>query len=120
MGLDCYFFSSKRNNTLGDFDVKKHNELREVDYYRKFYGLQDYMNNLLDKKGYDGDFNGALVRLTVDDLHELLLVANDLTSKEEYSGIFDFEEDRIRLYQTIAKCFNEVDRGNMIYYTGNW
>lgn len=120
MGLDAYIFSTSKKNAKGNFDVKNQDELEELVYWRKFWGLHNWMLCLANRKGLDEDFNGVFLRLTRADIKKLNDCAVDLTAEDSYDGICLREDAREYLFRTIAKCYNELEHGRELYYYGDY
>ena len=72
MGLDQYAYKVKNLDSLKDLEFSKDAMVdSDFDYWRKFYGLQNWMENLYWEKGGTDVFNCTPVRLTLQDLDRL-------------------------------------------------
>jgi hypothetical protein len=117
MGLDAYFYSEA--NTLTD-DQKKFYSPIEIQYFRRFQTLQDWMHRLHLKKGGSVDpvhgYNGINTYLTLDDLDALDAALDDLSD--------DLDEwwpmHAMSLKKTIIHLRVHISRGMNVWYTSSW
>lgn len=117
MGLDAYFYSEA--NTLTD-DQKKFYAPIEVQYFRRFQTLHDWMHRLHLKKGGSVDpqygYNGIDTYLTLDDLDAMKSALDDLVDDiDEWS-----EMHIMSLEKTIVHLRIHISRGMNVWYTSSW
>jgi hypothetical protein len=97
----------------------------ELYYWRKFNALHGWMHELYTRKGgTDPDFNCNTVRVTLDDLEELMMTAEkgrlkptqgfffgaDHIDPEEIKSVFDFA----------YKAKEEIAAGKAVFYDSWW
>lgn len=125
MGLDQFALIAKNIDGLTDFKFPD-NAIKDMDfdYWRKFYGLQIWMENLYrEKGGSEVMFNCTPIRLTMQDLERL-----DRDSDED-----EFYEDRIfetleeekadkvsHLKRFIKNAKKAIAEGYAVYYDSWW
>lgn len=123
MGLDQYAYRTKNVKKLTDVGYPESDGLDEFDYWRKFYGLQDWMENLYHEKGGKGDFNCVPMRLTLQDLDRL---ERDMQEDEFYEDRFyeKLEDEKKRevehLKDFIQTARASIAEGYEVYYDSWW
>ena len=119
MGLDQYAYKITKIG-LTDFSYP---EREEFDYWRKFYGLQNWMENLYHEKGGKKEFNCVPVRLTLQDIERL---ERDMQEDEFYEDRFyeSLEEEKKHefehLKEFIENAKNVLATGYAVYYDSWW
>ena len=134
MGLDQYAIRVKRENIINDFEFKKGELLSETNtdtlgndfgfyYWRNFRSLNFWAIFLYCKKGGEGEFNCAYVRLDTDDLDALTILAQE----DDFYIVGDFfcvNEERTQGYKSlmefIKKAKTAIQEGDAIYYSNCW
>ena len=114
MGLDQYGYSREPRDPV---------EYKTT--WRKFYPLQNFMENLFKEKGYDGTFNCQELELNLEDIKELKKkILNKKLLEEE--GNWDCKEDKwveIDLDNTLEFCewaLGEIENKRLVYYDCWW
>lgn len=124
MGLDQYAYKVANVKSLTDLTFPEGAMVdRDFDYWRKFYGLQNWMEDLYHEKGGREEFNCMPVRLTLQDLDRL---ERDMQKD-------DFYEDRIgdtleeekkhtveHLEEFIKNAREALAEGYAVYYDSWW
>lgn len=96
----------------------------EIWYWRKHPNLHGWMENMYQRKGGTGEFNGVPVKLTECDLMRLEKEINERTLPNT-SGFFfgessdddDAVEQDLRF---VAEARMQLSLGNMVYYNSSW
>jgi len=128
MGLDMYAYAIKAEelkDSAQQTDLETSNDApEEIAYWRKHGALHNWFNELYNSKGgTDPDFNTSDVRVELEDLDqlEMQVTMNQLV----WVGGFFFGEDASEEYKSddlafIAKAREEINAGNVVYYTSWW
>lgn len=126
MGLDMYAFAVHPNNAKGDFEISDEAPKEEFQYWRKHNALYSWMENLYRAKGGTAeDFNCIPLRLTVDDLQNLIEDAkvHNLQSASGFfwGGPYDYNEEIANQDIEFAhKALAKIDQGFAVYYDSWW
>ena len=125
MGLDQYAYKVKRVRRLTDFGYPKNAVAdKDFDYWRKFYGLQIWMENLYREKGGKKiNFNCVPLRLTLQDLERLDRDSNeDDFYKDHYCETLEeekeYEGEHLKAFIQNAK--QALFEGYAVYYNSWW
>ena len=116
MGLDMYLYARHPENPEG---------MREIGYWRKHHDLHGYMEKLYRKKGGNAlDFNGILMQLTAQDLHDIAGVVKN-RSLPPTTGFFfgnnpPNDESAKRDLLQIETALLEIKAGNEVFYDSSW
>ena len=124
MGLDQYAFKVKKVKKLTNFNFPQKAIVDgNFGYWRKFYGLQVWMENLYREKGGKKIFNCVPLRLTEQDLDRLDRDSDEddfyaerylETLKEEK----EYEVSRLKVFIKDAK--QAINEGYAVYYDSWW
>lgn len=124
MGLDQYAYKVANVKSLTDLAFPKGAMVdKDFDYWRKFYGLQNWMENLYHEKGGTEDFNCTPVRLTLQDLDRL---ERDMQKDDFYEDrIWDTLEEEKKytvehLEEFIKNAREALAEGYAVYYDSWW
>lgn len=126
MGLDMYAFSVNAADAVNDFEFKDNETRDEFQYWRKHNALHGWMEALYRRKGGDApSFNCVYVRLTTEDLLELIKVIQNkaLTPAAGFffGGSHYYDDDyAAHDIQFAHKAMAEISLGNAVYYTSWW
>ena len=125
MGLDQYAYKVKRVRRLTDFEYPKNALVdKDFDYWRKFYGLQNWMENLYREKGGNKCiFNCVPLRLTEQDLDRLERDSKeDVFYSERYCETLvkekEYEGEHLKAFIQNAK--QALFEGYAVYYNSWW
>ena len=131
MGLDMYAYRVANPETpspihlITEADYKPFEgaDVEEIFYWRKHPNLQGWMERLYYKKGGKADtFNTVNLVLTMDDLLNLEKDINE-GNLPYTSGFFFGEsslENRDSDLEFIERAKQEINDGNVVYYTSWW
>ena len=116
MGLDASLYRVPKSDALGPLEAKD-KEYQEIAYWRKFWGLQYWMERLYRKKGGEQVFDEKFLQLTAEDLDQL--------KKDRRNEFFDFsdaffDEDVKELPKVIAQAKQVLKSGDCVYYWSSW
>ena len=124
MGLDQYAYKVKRVKGLKDFSFPKSALVdKEFDYWRKFYGLQAWMEQLYYEKGGKGVFNCVPLKLTEQDLERL---ERDCEEDDFYQDHYCETVEEEKEYECgylknfIKKAQGAIAKGYAVYYSSWW
>ena len=125
MGLDQYAYKIKKVVGLTDFDYSKGTVIdRDFDYWRKFYGLQVWAENLYREKGGNKiHFNCVPLRLTEQDLDRL---DRDMEEDEFYEERYletigeEKQYEYRHLKDFIKNAKQALADGYAVYYDSWW
>jgi hypothetical protein len=126
MGLDMYAFSVNAADAVDDFEYKDDSTREEMHYWRKHNALHAWMEALYRRKGGDAPtFNCVYVRLTLEDLLELI---KDIQNKALiptagffFGSLHYYDDDYASSDIEFAhKAIAEISLGNAVYYTSWW
>lgn len=133
MGLDQYAYRVKAKNVIDDFNFHKGDRLAyggdtlgndlDFDYWRKFYPLDRWAEEVYDRKGGKDVFNCSYVRLERGDLDEL----EKLAQKDEFyeDDYFESTEEAKEwqydhMMQFIKNAREAMNDGDAVYYSNWW
>ena len=125
MGLDQFAYEAKKSKALSNFNCPKKFIVNfDFDYWRKFYGLQNWMENLYrEKGGTEKVFNCIPLRLTEQDLERL---DRDSDSDEFYEDRYfqtleeEKEHEVEHLKDFIKNAKQAITEGYVVYYDSWW
>ena len=125
MGLDQFAYKVKKAKRLNNFSCPDKIIVdRYFDYWRKFYGLQNWMENLYrEKGGKKSMFNCVPLRLTEQDLERL---ERDCEEDDFYEERFcetlaeEKEHEIVHLKEFIKKSKDAMSEGYAVYYDSWW
>ena len=114
MGLDGYLIKVKKELVIDDFTISKKDDSSDdedengiddnistdICYWRKNYEVQEWMMNLYHKKGGKKEFNCEYIRITEEDLDNL--VEYEKNNKDFNIIGLQFHPEK---YKTSAKAF---------------
>jgi len=127
MGLDMYAYAVNKsklaNNDQVDILLDRNDTLFK--YWRKFYALHDWMQNLYIYKGGSKEFNCTTVRLMPSDLLKLQEAVEDRSLVPTSSFFFDaaealVDEDYKSVTDFITKARDAIKKGNAVVYDSWW
>ena len=130
MGLDMYAYVSAKPGARDEYYEEKYEkgnsnivEPRELAYWRKHPNLHGWMENLWQRKGGEGIFNGVELELTWEDLMELEydIVHKALPSTQ---GFF-FGDDSDAYYKKQDQEFIKEAKADLlcglkVFYNSSW
>lgn len=123
MGLDMFAYKVPKKFALSDLRIDKeffenYKGDDEFMYWRKHWDLHKWMENLYYAKGGKGEFNCAVVRLTLDDLTSLrkTIAENRLSNGGFDLGWYTKRDD----LAFIDKAIQAIEDGYEIYYDSWW
>ena len=115
MGLDASLYSAPKEYENVSFinpkDSFSDSEFEELHYWRKFWGLQYWMERLYQKKGGTEEFNCVYLQLTKDDLNQL-----KKNCKNFCIDSCMFPDDIKNLRLVIDKAIKIIDNGKCVFY----
>lgn len=125
MGLDQFAYRAKKSNSLSDFNCPKKTIIDyDFDYWRKFYGLQIWMENLYREKGGKEEvFNCTPIRITEQDLDRLDRDSDeDSFYEERYLPTLEEEKEHEvgHLKSFIKNAKKAIAEGYAVYYDSWW
>jgi hypothetical protein len=126
MGLDMYAHSVSCADVIDDFSFKEQEDIDKFQYWRKHNALHAWMEALYRRKGGTKDsFNCVYVRLTTEDLLQLIedAKAKNLTPTAGYffGSLQDYDEECAQADIAFAnKALAEISDGNAVYYFSWW
>lgn len=123
MGLDQYAYIVPDNGNLPDTDHNSEGQpMPFIGQWRKHPNLQGWMENLYRSKGGNAeDFNCVTVRLTEEDLRQLLKdIENNALPHTE--GFFFGVSDRLKDRDTVEFALRGLTaiRAKYAVYYGSW
>lgn len=117
MGLDAYFYSEA--DTLTENQKNFYSPI-EIQYFRRFQTLQDWMHELHLKKGGVVDpingYNGIKTYLTLDDLDAL---ESEIDHLRDDMGEW-VEMHITSLQKAIAQLRHHINNGMSVWYDSWW
>ena len=126
MGLDMYAFAVHPGNAKGAFEISDEAPKEEFQYWRKHNALHSWMQRLYRAKGGSAeDFNCVPLRLTKEDLHNLIAdaKAHKLQSATGFfwGGSYDYDDEIANQDIEFAhKALAKIDQGFAVYYDSWW
>lgn len=127
MGLDMYAFSMSNRAVIDDFSFDQEFKTQEIAYWRKHNALHGWMEALYRQKGGNAkEFNCIPLRLTKEDMEQLILDINADTIKPTAGFFFGSTEDyydsdmRERDIRFANQVMSEIDNGRAVYYDSWW
>lgn len=133
MGLDQYAYRVKKQNVIDNLNFYEGDRLEfgpdtlgndlDFDYWRKFYPLDRWAEEVYDRKGGKDVFNCSNVRLDLKDLDELEKLAQEdefydddyFTSPQE-GREWHYEH----LMRFIKNAREAINSGDAVYYSNWW
>lgn len=129
MGLDMYAYTVEQDK-VGEHEVsdtlpfgfKFEEQADDISfaYWRKFYHLHDFMNDIYYDKGGEKEFNCEFVRLDLRDLDAIVELLDD----KEYG--FYLSDDEISdehvkyTYEFINRAKEAINQGKSVWYSSWW
>lgn len=136
MGLDAYAYRAKRagqraefydgaafNPETKDFENSEVEKPVEISYWRKHPGLHDFMKAIWHDDGYEGDFNGDELDITLDVLYDLELAVKS-RSLRATPGFFFGTDSSEYYYDADLKFIKDartaIAEGDLVFYNSSW
>lgn len=117
MGLDSYVYKIGKNARLPDFGEVTILE-EEFRYWRKFYDLENWMENLYHEKGGKEEFNCMPLRLVTRDLDRL---EHDIQEDEFWKVSKGKDVQFFKSLKTfIQEARDFITENYAIYYYSSW
>lgn len=127
MGLDMYAFSMSNRAVIDDFSFDREFKKQEIAYWRKHNALHGWMEALYRQKGGNDDsFNCIPLRLTKEDMEQLILDIKENKIKPTEGFFFGSTEDyydadiREQDIRFANQVMSEIDGGRAVYYDSWW
>lgn len=127
MGLDCFYYTTNKNNVDCAYELSANEyeelhskgELKDFRYYRKFYSLNDWMTSLYFNKyeSANDDFN--IGKYLILDMAEITSLKHYLENEVNFFEEITNEEREI-ISRFIEDAVEEITNGNVIIYTCWW
>ena len=130
MGLDQYAYLVREedlNDEIVDLQdcIKDKIIVRDFDYWRMFYALEDYMSNMYFLRGGKSNpFNCVYMKFLTEDLTYLEEEAKKAVLLQ--IGYFADHYDGLDIYvvtdllKFVSKARSEMEKGNAVIYSSWW
>lgn len=122
MGLDQYAYVATKSLAEGRVDT----EQRDLAYWRKHGGLQDWMEELWTEKGKPGkkvnDFNDIEFELTWEDIDELeqAILNKSLSEDSQWFGSVNPDRFLEKDLEFVKAARTELFMGLRVFYYPSW
>lgn len=118
MGLDMDIVRVNKRDVIDDVSFVETSDQTMLIYWRNYRALHDTMTSIFyRKKGY-GIFNRDYVRITEDDIKDLIDIVDDEVERSHRIWLGDDDVNSEKRFLDIIK--DTLRDGYAVYYTSSW